>query len=487
LRHYLLTSNCYQIKMNFQKTKILATIGPASSSYNDLLALVHSGVDAVRLNFSHGTQADHLRVVEFVQHINKKYKTNISILGDLQGPKLRIGELENNGFPLKKGDILTFVHEKCVGTPDKIYMSYDTFAQDVKVGEKVLVDDGKVELLVKETNGKDTVKLEVLFGNFLSSRKGVNLPDTQVSLPSLTEKDLADLDFMLTQPFNWIALSFVRNANDIDELRKRILAKNHSAKIIAKIEKPEAIRNLDSIIEATDGVMIARGDLGVEMPMERLPMLQKMITEKCIRSAKPVIVATQMMDSMIKNPTPTRAEIMDVANAVIDGADVVMLSNETAMGDHPAKVVEAMRRIVQQAETQDSIYYRNFKPDDHSESFLSDAVCFTACRLAREVKAKAIVGMTKSGYTGFVVSSYRPKSEIFIFSPDADMLNTLNLVWGIRCFYYDKFTTTDETFKDVQDILIAKGLIKTGDILINTGSMPLQARKKTNMLKISVV
>jgi pyruvate kinase len=473
--------------LNFQKTKILATIGPASADYNTLLELVHSGIDAVRLNFSHGVQADHLRVIEFVQHINKKYNTNISLLGDLQGPKLRIGELENNGFALKKGDILTFVHEKCIGTPDKIYMSYDTFAQDVKVGEKVLVDDGKVELLVKETNGKDTVKLEVLFGNYLSSRKGVNLPDTQVSLPSLTEKDLADLDFMLTQPFNWIALSFVRNANDIAELRKKIEAKNHSAKIIAKIEKPEAIKNIDEIINATDGVMVARGDLGVEMPMERLPMLQKMIIEKCIRQAKPVIVATQMMDSMIKNPTPTRAEIMDVANAVIDGADVVMLSNETAMGDHPAKVVEAMCRIVQQAETQDSIYYRSFKPTDTSESFLSDAVCFTACRLAREVKAKAIVGMTKSGYTGFVVSSYRPKSQIFIFSPDANMLNTLNLVWGIRCFYYDKFTTTDETFKDVQDILIAKGLLKIGDTLINTGSMPLHARKKTNMLKISIV
>jgi pyruvate kinase len=473
--------------MKFQKTKILATIGPASSSYDALLELVNTGVDAVRLNFSHGKHSDHLQVIEYVQHINKKYNTNISILGDLQGPKIRIGELVNNGFPIKKGDVLTFVNEKCIGTPDKIYMSYAEFPRDVKAGEKVIVDDGKVELRVLETNGIDTVRLEVLFGTHLSSRKGVNLPDTQVSLPSISDKDSADLDFMLSHPFNWIALSFVRTAEDIEQLRALIKAKNHPAKIIAKIEKPEAIKNIDEIIAATDGVMIARGDLGVEMPMERLPMLQKMIIDKCIRGAKPVIVATQMMDSMIKNPSPTRAEIIDVANAVIDGADVVMLSNETATGDHPAKVVEAMTRIVQQAEQTESIYYRNLHPNDQSESFLSDAICFTACRLAREVKAKTILGMTKSGYTGFMVSSCRPKADIYLFSSDKFMLNTLSLVWGIRCFYYDKFTTTDDTIHDVQEILKHKGLIQTGDIVINTGSMPLHQRKKTNMLKIAVV
>lgn len=473
--------------IKFHKTKILATIGPASNNFNTLLDLVKAGADAVRLNFSHGTHADHVRVVEFVQHINKKYHTNVSILGDLQGPKLRIGELENNGFPLQKGDILTFVNDKCIGTPEKIYMSYENFPMDVKVGEKVLVDDGKVELLVRDTNGKDTVKLEVLYGNYLSSRKGVNLPDTKVTLPSITEKDEEDLDFMLSQPFNWIALSFVRTAADIEDLRRRIKAKNHPAKIIAKIEKPEAIKNIDEIIEAADGVMVARGDLGVEMPMERLPMLQKMIIEKCNRKAKPVIVATQMMDSMIKNPSPTRAEIIDVANAVIDGTDVVMLSNETAMGDHPVKVVEAMSRIVQQAEETDSIYYKSFTPDEESESFHSDAVCYTACRLAREVNARTIIGMTKSGYTGFMVSSYRPKSDIYIFSSDINMLNMLNLVWGIRCFYYDKFNSTDDTIRDVQEILLEKKLVVKGDIVINTGSMPLHARKKTNMLKISVV
>jgi pyruvate kinase len=474
-------------KKVFQKTKILATIGPASSSYNVLLDLARAGMDAVRLNFSHGKQDDHLKIVEYIQHLNRKYHTNISILGDLQGPKLRIGELENDGFPIKKGDILTFINEPCIGVPDKIYMSYESFAADVKPGEKVLVDDGKVELLVRETNGKDTVKLEVLYGNYLSSRKGVNLPDTLVSLPSLTEKDEADLEFMLQHPFNWIALSFVRTANDIHELRARIKAKNHDAKIIAKIEKPEAIKNIDEIIDASDGIMIARGDLGVELPMERLPMLQKMIIAKCIAKAKPVIVATQMMDSMIKNPSPTRAEIIDVANAVLDGADVVMLSNETAMGDHPIKVVESMSRIVQQAEQTDSVYYRNNTANLAADSYLSDAVCFTACRLAREVNAKTIVGMTKSGYTAFMVASFRPKTDIFIFSSDRTILNTLNLVWGVRCFYYDKFTTTDDTIRDVQEILKTKGLVQTGDIVINTGSMPLHERKKTNMLRVSVV
>lgn len=472
---------------NFQKTKILATVGPSSNNYSTLLDLVKAGVDAFRLNFSHGTHEAHLKVFEYIQYINKKYKTNISILADLQGPKLRVGEIENGKMPLKKGDILTFVNEPCLGNAEKIYMSYKQFAKDVKVGEKVLVDDGNVQLLVKETNGINEVKLEVLYGEFLSSRKGVNLPQTNVSLPSLTEKDLKDLDFILEHDFNWIALSFVRSPGDIEDLRTRIEARNSRAKIIAKIEKPEAIENIDKIIDVTDGVMVARGDLGVEVPMQRLPMLQKMIVQKCIQKAKPVIVATQMMDSMIKNPTPTRAEIIDVANAVIDGADVVMLSGETAMGIHPVKVVEAMNDIIGEAEEMDSIYYRHLTPSEKSDSFLSDAICYNSCRIARQVGAKSIIGMTKSGYTAFMVSSYRPKQSIFIFSSDENMLKTLSLVWGIRCFYYDKYTSTDDTIKDVQNLLVEQGHLKKGDIVINTGSMPLHERKKTNMLKISVI
>lgn len=472
---------------NFQKTKILATVGPASSNYNTILNLVKAGVDAFRLNFSHGKHEEHLEIFDYIQYINKKYKTNISVLADLQGPKLRVGEMENGKMAIKKGDILTFVNEPCIGNMERVYMSYEQFAKDVKVGEMVLVDDGNVQLLVKETNGKDTVKLEVLYGEFLSSKKGVNLPQTKVSLPSLTEKDLEDLDFILKYDFNWIALSFVRSPEDIHDLRRRIKAKNSHMKIIAKIEKPEAIANIDAIIDATDGVMVARGDLGVEVPMQRLPILQKMIIDKCIQKAKPVIVATQMMDSMIKNPSPTRAEIIDVANAVIDGADVVMLSGETAMGIHPVKVVEAMNQIICEAEKMDSIYYRRLVPSENSDSFLSDAICYNSCRIAHQVNAKCIIGMTKSGYTAFVVSSYRPKASIFMFSSDKNMLNTLNLVWGIRCFYYDKYTSTDDTIKDVQDLLVESGHLQKGDIVINTGSMPLHERKKTNMLKVSII
>ncbi len=471
----------------FQKTKILATVGPSSNNYSTLLELAKAGVDAFRLNFSHGSHEDHLKVFEYIQHINKKYKTNISVLADLQGPKLRVGEIENGKMPLKQGDILTFVNEKCIGNSEKIYMSYEQFPQDVQAGEKVLIDDGKVELMVTETNGKDTVKLKVLYGEFLSSRKGVNLPDTNISLPSLTEKDLIDLEFILKYPFNWIALSFVRSSDDIDNLKQRMEASGHRAKIIAKIEKPEAIENLDSIIDISDGIMVARGDLGVEVPMQKLPILQKLIIQKCLAKAKPVIVATQMMDSMIKNPTPTRAEIIDVANAVLDGTDVVMLSGETAMGMHPVKVVESMNKIIAEAEKTPSIYYRGLVPNEESPSFLSDAICYNACRIARQVDAKCIIGMTKSGYTAFMVSSYRPEAHIFIFSSDEEMLNTLNLVWGIRCFYYDKFTSTDDTFKDVQDELQKMGYLVEGDIAINTGSMPLHMRKKTNMLKVSVI
>ena len=471
----------------FQKTKILATVGPTSNDYNTLLGLVKAGVDAFRLNFSHGTHEDHRQVFDYIQYINKKYNTNIATLADLQGPKLRVGLMENDKIKLNKGDILVFSNEECIGNKDKIYMSYTDFAKDVQVGEKVLVDDGKVELLVKETNGIDLVHLEVLYGEYLSSRKGVNLPDTKVSLPSLTEKDLIDLDFILTLPFNWIALSFVRQPRDITDLRERILKKNHEARIIAKIEKPDAIRNIDEIIDATDGVMVARGDLGIEVPMERLPMLQKMIIDKCIKKARPVIVATQMMDSMIKNPSPTRAEIIDVANAVLDGADTVMLSAETAAGDHPIKVVEAMNRIISEAETMENVYHRGLVPSEESESFLSDAICYNSCRIARQVNAKMIIGMTKSGYTGYMVSSFRPKADVIIFSSDDNLLKTLNMVWGIRGFYYNKFSTTDETIYDVVEILKNAGLLQEGDIVINTGSMPLHERKKTNMLKVTVV
>lgn len=472
--------------VDHQNTKIVATVGPASSSYENLIELVKAGVDIFRLNFSHGSHEDHLQVINRITYLNEKYGTHIGILADLQGPKLRVGEIENNALELAEGDIVTFVNEKCVGTMEKIYMSYKQFPQDVQVGERVLIDDGKLVFEVVETNKKDTVRLKVLFGGILSSRKGVNLPNTKISLPSLTEKDSKDLDFILTQPVNWIALSFVRTGKDMKDLASRIQEKNHPAKTIAKIEKPEAIEKIDKIIKASNGIMVARGDLGIEVPMERLPVIQKEIIEKCIQRARPVIVATQMMDSMITNPSPTRAEITDVANAVFDGADAVMLSGETSVGKHPVKVVEAMNKIIEEAEKHVVARTRPI-PSDRSRTFLSDAVCFNAARTSDDIGARAIVGMTSSGYTAFKVSSYRPQADIYIFSDRMHMLATLNLVWGVRCYYYDRFTTTDETINDVTEILRSAGRINAGDVIVNTASMPLHKRHRTNMLKVTVV
>ena len=472
---------------NNLNTKIVATVGPASSSYEKLLELVHNGVSVFRLNLSHGSHEVHLNTIEKVTRINREHGFHISILADLQGPKLRVGEIENNALEIEEGDILTFTNEKCVGNMEKIYMSYEQFAQDVEPGERVLVDDGKLVLEVAETNKVDEVKLKVIFGGVLSSNKGVNLPNTKISLPSLTEKDLVDLDFVLKQPVNWIALSFVRSAEDLIDLQKRIDEKGHPAKIISKIEKPEAIEDIDRIIKYSNAIMVARGDLGIEVPMERLPLIQKDIIRRCIQRARPVIVATQMMDSMITNPSPTRAEITDVANAVLDGADALMLSGETSVGAHPAKVVQAMKKII--IESEQVLFQDDNKPVPNSKSrtFLSDVVCQNAADTANQVGAKAIVGMTSSGYTAFKVSSFRPNAKIIIFSDRMHMLSTLNLVWGVQCFYYDKFTTTDGTINDVTEILKKEGIVSKGDLVINTGSMPLHRRFRTNMMKITLV
>ena len=474
--------------VDHQKTKIVATVGPSSNSYDNLLALVQAGVDVFRLNFSHGKHHEHLKVINHINYINEKYNIHIGILADLQGPKLRVGEIENNVLALKRGDVLTFVNEKCVGNMDQIYMSYENFAEDVKVGERVLIDDGKLVLEVTHTNKKNKVKLKVLYGGILSSNKGVNLPNTNISLPSLTEKDRKDLDFILKQPsINWIALSFVRTAKDIKDLIKIVQAKKHRAKVMAKIEKPEAIDRIDKIIKASNGIMVARGDLGIEMPLSKLPLLQKEIISKCIQRARPVIVATHMMDSMIKQPIPTRAEITDVANAVLDGTDAVMLSGETSVGDHPVKVVEAMNEIIEEAEKKFTLKTRRPRASEKSGTFVSDVVCFNAAKTAEDVGAKAIIGMTTSGYTAFKVSSFRPASEIYMFSDSIHMLATMNLIWGVKCFYYDKFTTTDETIHDVTEILKNARRVEIGDLIVNTASMPIHRRFRTNMLKVTLV
>ena len=470
-----------------KKTKIVATVGPASSSYANLLALARAGVNVFRLNFSHGSHEDHEQVINNVLYINEKYNLHLGILADLQGPKLRVGQIENNALQIEPGDVLTFSNKETIGTRENIYMSYDRFAADVKPGEKVLVDDGKLQLEVVETDKRSKVKLKVLFGGTLSSRKGVNLPNTKISLPCLTRKDLKDLDYILTKPVNWIALSFVRSAKDLKDLRNRIEAVGHPAKIIAKIEKPEAVAQIGKIIKASNGIMVARGDLGIEVPMEKLPLIQKDIIRRCIQRARPVIVATQMMDSMINSPSPTRAEITDVANAVLEGTDAVMLSGETSVGKHPVKVVESMVKIIEEAEAHQNMDPYRPKPARKSSTYFSDVVCFQAAVAADEIRAKAIIGMTTSGYTAFKISSFRPDTPIVIFSDIMSMLATLNLVWGVECYYYDKFTTTDETIYDVTDILKNSGKVAPGDIVVNTGSMPIHRRFRTNMMKVTLV
>ncbi|MEL6122540.1 MAG: pyruvate kinase [Bacteroidota bacterium] len=471
-----------------QKTKIVATIGPASRSVDKLRELIHAGVDIFRLNFSHGTHEEHKEVFHRITALNEELGTHVGILADLQGPKLRVGKVQEGGIPLDPGQEITFTNEECIGTAEQVYMSYTQFAQDVNVGERVMCDDGKLVFEVVSTDGASAVRLKTLYGGILKSNKGVNLPDTAISLPSLTEKDRRDLDFILENlPVNWIALSFVRTAEEVNELIGLIEARGHGAKVISKIEKPQAVKNIKEIIKASNGIMVARGDLGVEVPIAQVPTIQKDIIRRCIQRARPVIVATQMMESMMTNPSPSRAEVTDVANAVLDGTDAVMLSGETSVGMHPVETVEAMNNIIFEAEKNYQIQSKRPKANSKSNTYLSDVLCLTAAETAEKVKAKSLIGITVSGYTAFKVSSYRPDTKICIFSSDPQMLKTLNLVWGVECYYYNKFTTTDGTIDDTIAILKDRGVIQEGDIVVNTGSMPIEKRFRTNMMKITTV
>ncbi|MBL7707435.1 MAG: pyruvate kinase [Chitinophagaceae bacterium] len=476
-------------KHAFKRTKIVATVGPACDTYDKLLELVKAGVNVFRLNFSHGDHEGKGKIIDMIQEMNKKEPYNISVLADLQGPKLRVGDIEGGSLDIKEGDILTFTNQKLVGTMEKIYVSYPDLHADVKVGEKILIDDGKLEVVVKEITKEKDVKVEVTLGGLLLPKKGVNLPDTNISLPSLTEKDLADLDFILTQKVDWVALSFVRKPNDIIDLKRRITEGGHKAKVIAKIEMPEALKNLRDIIVESDGIMIARGDLGVELPIEEVPLIQKDIIKKCLHRAKPVIVATQMMESMIDRTKPNRSEITDVANAVLEGADAVMLSAETATGKYPKLVVETMSKIIHEIETKAYDYDREemLKPQPHSPSFLSDAICYNACKLAEDVSADAIVGMTQSGYTGFTLSSYRPKAFLYIFTKERSLVNQLSLSWGVRAFYYDEEESLDDIVFDQIDILKERGFVTKGNVVVSTGSTPIHLHLPTNVLKITKV
>jgi len=471
-----------------RRTKIVATLGPATATYETIKDIIVSGVNVCRLNFSHGAHEDVIKLIEIIRKIDDELGLQTAILGDLQGPKIRVGEVENNGVLLKQGAELKITTSPCIGTSEKVYISYQEMPKDVQAGEMVLMDDGKLQFEVVSTNYKDEVTLKVLHGGILSSKKGVNLPNTKISQPCLTEKDLKDLDFALEHNLDWIGLSFVRSARDIIELKHIISSQNKHSKVIAKIEKPEAVAELDDIIKVTDAVMVARGDLGVEVPMQDVPLIQKNIVEKCRANAKPVIIATQMMESMIENISPTRAEVTDVANAVMDGADAVMLSGETSVGAHPTEVIKAMCKIILKIEDDYAdMYGKDILPEKNQDRFITDSVCFDACRLSKRVEAKAIVTMTHSGYTAYKISSQRPKANIFVFSGNKRLLSMLSLVWGVETFYYDKMVSTDHTIADIKYLLKKDGHIKTGELIINTASMPIEEKGNTNMLKLSYI
>ena len=477
------------IEHTSHRTKIVATVGPACDTYEKLLDLVKAGVNVFRLNFSHGTHEDKQQIIDFIRTINSTEPYNIAILGDLQGPKLRVGEIENNALDLQVGDILTFTNTKCVGTKEKIYVSYPDLAGDVKLGNTIMIDDGKIEVKVVDITKEKDVKVQVTLGGILSSKKGINLPDTKISLPAITDKDLVDLEFIIEQKLDWVALSFVRSVKDIVILRNKLDEKKSKTKIIAKIEKPEALVNIRDIIIESDAIMIARGDLGVELPIEQVPLIQRELIRKCIHRAKPVIVATQMMESMIDRTKPNRSEITDVANAVLEGADAVMLSGETAAGNHPTLVVETMVKIIREVEKTEYRYNReeDLKPLSHSPSFLSDAVCYNACKLSKDLGANALVGMTQSGYTAFMLSSYRPESPVFIFTKEKSLVNQLSLSWGVRAFYYAEEESLDHIVNDQINILKERGFLNSGDVVVNTGSTPIHLHLPTNVIKVTQV
>ncbi|MGB1294680.1 MAG: pyruvate kinase [Flavobacteriales bacterium] len=469
-----------------KKTKIIATIGPASIDKNVLKKMISTGVNVCRINFSHSNHQQARDIVSIVREINEELGTNVAILADLQGPKIRL-DLVEEGTRVEKGDRVTITTNQVLGNKAQLSISYKDFAKDVKKGDKILIDDGKLLFEVIKSNGEDEVKTKVIHGGPVKSKKGVNLPNTNLSTPSLTRKDLKDLYVAIQENIEWIGLSFVRHSDDIRSLQSIIRSRSSSSRIIAKIEKPEAVEDLENIIKISGGVMIARGDLGVEVPMEQVPALQKRIIRMGMRYSTPVIVATQMMESMIENAAPTRAEVTDVASAVYDGADAVMLSGETSVGKHPLEVIKAMVKIIKEVENSGEIKKHEFPPVENNDRFISNSICYQACKLADQVEAKAIVCMTHSGFNAFKISSHRPSSEIAVFTHNKTILNTLSLLWGTHGYYYNENKDTDATVNDVHKRMKKKGLVKKNDFVINVASMPVKEKGKTNMIKLTQI
>ena len=473
---------------NIKKTKIVATLGPASSDRDTIKQMMIAGVNVFRINFSHADFDAAKERIQLIRDLNKELGYNVGILADLQGPKLRVGKMKD-GVVVETGDRIVFTTEKIEeGTADHVYMNYQSFPKDVKAGERILLDDGKLIFEVESTDGQSEVIASVVQGGPLKSNKGVNLPNTEVSLPALTEKDVKDAVFAIEQEVDWIALSFVRHKEDLLDLKK--LIKKHSSyeiPIISKIEKPQALDNIDEIIDHSNGLMVARGDLGVEVPAEQVPLIQKNLVLKAKAARIPVIIATQMMESMIDGLTPSRAEVNDVANSVMDGSDAVMLSGETSVGKYPVDVIQTMRKIVIRVENSPLIRKYDQAPQNKNDRFITKSTCYHAALMATEIEAKAICTLTNSGYTAYQISAWRPDSSILVFTSNKRILSQLNLLWGVKCHYYERFVSTDETVLDVNHIAKEKGYVKVGDTLVNLLAMPVANKGMVNTLRVSVI
>ncbi|GAB5565304.1 MAG: pyruvate kinase [Winogradskyella sp.] len=471
-----------------KKTKIVATLGPATSSKEVLKAMLDEGANVFRINFSHADYEDVKERIRFIRELNDEYGYNAAILADLQGPKLRVGVMKGD-IVVNEGDEIIFATgERFEGTKERVYMTYDNFPQDAKPGEKILLDDGKLIFEVVSTDGKKEVKARVIQGGPLKSKKGVNLPNTNISQPALTEKDIEDAIFAIGQQVDWIALSFVRHAEDLMQLEELIKEHSeHKIPIVAKIEKPEAVENIDKIVAYCDGLMVARGDLGVEVPAQEVPLIQKQLVLRAKRARIPVIIATQMMETMITSLTPTRAEVNDVANSVMDGADAVMLSGETSVGQYPVQVIQKMSDIIRSVEDSQLIKVPQSPPHIRTKRYITKSICFHAANMANEINAKAISTLTNSGYTAFQISAWRPKAHILVFTSNKRILTQLSLLWGVEAFYYDRFVSTDETIEDVNAMACKKGYLEVGDMLISLAAMPIQAKGMVNTLRITEI
>ena len=471
-----------------KKTKIVATLGPATSKREVLKEMVGAGVDVFRINFSHASYDDVKERIRIIRELNEELGIHTSILADLQGPKLRVGVMGGEVVVTPGDEILFVTGEPFEGSAERVYMNYQNFPKDVKPGERVLLDDGKLIFEVLESNGENEVKTKVIQGGPLKSKKGVNLPNTNISLPALTEKDVKDAIFAIEQGVDWIALSFVRFSQDLIDLQNLIKEHSeHKIPIIAKIEKPEAVDNIEKIVAYCDGLMVARGDLGVEIPAHEVPLIQKKLVLTAKKARIPVIIATQMMETMITSLTPTRAEVNDVANSVMDGADAVMLSGETSVGNYPVQVIEKMTSILKSVEGSSLITVPQNPPHIKTKRYITKSVCYHAALMANEIKAKAISTLTNSGYTAFQISAWRPSAHILVFTSNKRILSQLNLLWGVKAFYYDKYVSTDETIEDVNQIACKKGFLDVGDMLISLAAMPIKDKGMVNTLRVTQI